>query len=89
MRTLIILTKITEGKKRVLIFVLLLLKFQPTQDQEYKEDIIYTILLFKRLLNRQSEMREFSNMQAVILSGILLLHIFLNQAAILEQYKNY
>jgi hypothetical protein len=42
-------------------------EFQPTQDQEYKEGIIWTIRLFKRQLNKQSEKQEFSNMRAVIL----------------------
>ena len=66
-----------------------LLKYQPTQDQEFKEDTICMTLLFKRQLSKQLEMRVLPNMQAVILSDILLQLIFLNQVTILEQYRNY
>ena len=59
-----------------------LLKYQPTQDQEFKEDTMCLTLLFKRQLSKQSEMRVLPNMQAVILSDILLLLIFLNQVTI-------
>jgi len=64
-------------------------KFQPTQDQEIKEGTIYMILLFKKQLSKQSEMRVLPNMQVATLLGILLLLIFLNQVMILEQYRNY
>jgi hypothetical protein len=68
---------------------LIKLKYQPTQEQEFKEDTIFMTLLFKRQLSNQLEMRVLTNMQTVILSDILLQFIFLNQVTILEQYKNY
>jgi hypothetical protein len=47
-------------------------KFQLTQNQGYKGDIIYMILLFKRLLNKRLKMLELFNRQIVIFSNILL-----------------
>jgi len=55
-----------------------LLKYQPNQDQEFKEDTICMILLFKNQLSKQLEVRVLTNMQAHLLSDILLYLIFLN-----------